>query len=103
MNRYRNIALLLCAAILPGCGDSAVQDITGPFPSASIKFFNFGVGAPDVNFYANDTKLTAINSSSGVESPLGTGRAHAGCRKRFPGFRLRSRALLQCTLGFVIC
>ena len=73
MNRYRNIALLLCAAILPGCGDSAVQDITGPFPSASIKFFNFGVGAPDVNFYANDTKLTAINSSSGVESPLGTG------------------------------
>jgi hypothetical protein len=73
MNRYRNIALLLCAALLPGCGDSAVQDITGPVPSASILFFNFGVGAPDVNFFAGDTKLTAISSSSGAESPLGTG------------------------------
>lgn len=72
-NRYRSIALLLGAALLPACGDSAVQDITRPFPSASVMFFNFGVDAPDVNFFANDTKLTAINSSSGEESSNGTG------------------------------
>jgi len=71
MNRYRSIAALLCAAVLSSCDKNAVQDITGPFPGARIKFFHFGVNAPGVNFYANDTKMTAISSATGQESTTG--------------------------------
>jgi hypothetical protein len=74
-----------------------VQDITAPLPenSARVKFFNFGVNAPGVNFYANNTKVTAISSTTctvltdanrdlclttGAESTTGTvfGAAAAG-------------------------
>ena len=71
MTKYRSIAVLLCAAAFLGCDENAVQDITGPLPSARIKFFNFGLGAPGVNFYANDTKMSAISSTTGAESPNG--------------------------------
>jgi hypothetical protein len=55
-----------------------VRDISGPPPAASrIRFFNFGVNAPSVNFYANTTKMTAIqNSTDGVEAT--TGVAYGG-------------------------
>lgn len=72
MNNNRFFAALVCAAMLAGCGDNAVQDITGPLPSARIKFFNFGVNAPGVHFYANTAKMAAISSATGVESVLGT-------------------------------
>jgi hypothetical protein len=72
MNSYRSLAVLLCAAVLSSCDKNAVQDITGPVAGARIKFFNFGVNAPGVNFYANDAKMTAISSTSGVESTTGT-------------------------------
>jgi len=55
---------LLCAATLGACEKNALQDLTGPMPSARVKFFNFGVSAPGVNFFANDTKMTAIASAS---------------------------------------
>lgn len=71
MTLFRSAAALLCAATLVACEQNAVQDITGPLPSAQIKFFNFGVNAPAVNFYANDTKMTAISSTTGAESTLG--------------------------------
>ena len=71
MNRYLSLAVLLCAAALGACEENAVQDITGPAPSARIKFFNFGVNAPQVNFYANDTKMTAVGSSTGSEAATG--------------------------------
>ncbi|HUF50010.1 MAG TPA: DUF4397 domain-containing protein [Longimicrobiales bacterium] len=63
MNTPRSIAMLLCAAVVAtACEKNAVQDITSPDAgSARVKFFNFGVSAPAVNFYANDTKMTAIN------------------------------------------
>ena len=80
MNRLRIIAVLFCAA-LSGCDKNAVQDLlTAPPAAAQIKFFNFGVGSPNVNFYANDRKLTGISSTTGVESTLGTayGAAAAG-------------------------
>lgn len=35
-------------------------------------FFNDAVGAPDVNFYANDTKVTAISSTDSAENTIGT-------------------------------
>lgn len=71
MKLFRSLALALCAFSLTACEKNAVQDITGTLPGARIKFFNFGVNAPQVNFYANDTKVTAINSATGVESNIG--------------------------------
>jgi Domain of unknown function (DUF4397) len=66
------MAALLCAGLLSACGKSAVQDITAQPPATSgIKFFNFGVNAPGVNFYANNTKMTAVSSSTGTESTIG--------------------------------
>jgi hypothetical protein len=76
--RTRSIAALLCAATLSACGDDAVQSITASPPGASIKFFNFGVGAPGVNFYADGTKMTATSSTSGQESVLGTAPGGVG-------------------------
>lgn len=72
MNKTISLAVLLCAAVLSSCGDEGVQGIAGPVAGARIKFFNFGVNAPGVNFYANDTKMTAVSSTSGTESTTGT-------------------------------
>lgn len=72
VNSLRIVAALSCVALL-GCDKNAVQDLlVSPPAAAQVKFFNFGVGAPNVNFYANDTKLTAISSTVGSESIIGT-------------------------------
>lgn len=68
MNLIRSVSLLLCATALVACEENALQDLTGPLPSARVKFFNLGVGAPGVNFYANDTKMTAVSSTLCVNS-----------------------------------
>ena len=71
--------MLLCAvAALASCDKNAVQDITGSDPGSRIRFFNFGVNAPGVNFYANTTKMTAISSTTGAESTTGTVYGGAG-------------------------
>jgi hypothetical protein len=82
MNRSKSITALLCVALLSACGDNAVQKITTALPGSAIRFYNFGVCGttqttttscmPSVNFYANDTKMTAISSTSGAESSAGT-------------------------------
>ena len=72
MTNYRAFAALLGAALLSSCDKDAVQQLTGPVPGAKIKFFNFGVNAPAVNFYANEQKVTAILSATGTESTNGT-------------------------------
>jgi hypothetical protein len=72
MTNHTSIAVLLCAAALSACGKSVTQDITGPLPTARVKFFNFGVNAPGVHFYANTTKMSAISSTTGTESTTGT-------------------------------
>ncbi len=71
MRLYKAVVALLAAVVVASCDKNAVQDITGPIDSARIKFFNFGVGAPGVNFYANTTKMTAISSTTGSESTNG--------------------------------
>jgi hypothetical protein len=74
MNRHRAFAALLCAGVLAGCsvGDKQVQNITAPPPANSrIRFFNFGVNNPSVNFYADATKMTATLSSTGTEATSG--------------------------------
>ena len=81
MTTHRTIAALLCAAALSGCEENAVQELlVSPPAAAQVKFFNFGVGAPNVNFYANNTKVTGVSSTTGTESTLGTayGAAAAG-------------------------
>jgi hypothetical protein len=85
MINTRSLAALLCAVTLSACGADAGRTIAAPSTGADIKFFNFGVGAPGVNFYANDTlKVTATSSTSctpptdpkctttGLESATGT-------------------------------
>ncbi|HJU68383.1 MAG TPA: DUF4397 domain-containing protein [Gemmatimonadaceae bacterium] len=71
MIRYRALALLVGAAALSSCEKNAVQDITGSLPASQIRFFNFGVNAPGVNFYADNTKMTAISSTTGTEATTG--------------------------------
>jgi hypothetical protein len=78
MIRYRAIALLLGATALSACDKNAVQDITGALPAAQVRFFNFGVNAPGVNFYADNTKMTAINSTTGVEATTGVTYGQVG-------------------------
>ena len=63
--------MLLCTVALTACEKNGVQDITGSLPGARVKFFNFSVGAPAVNFYANEAKITAITSATGVEAVTG--------------------------------
>jgi hypothetical protein len=95
MSRYKSIAALVCVGLLSACGDSAIQKITAAFPGSAIKFYNFGVCGttqttttscmPGVNFYANDTKITAINTTSGTESSTGTVYAAAGNGGNYSG------------------
>jgi hypothetical protein len=77
MKTHKYLGALLFAAALSGCGEKAIQSIASPPPATSrIRFFNFGVNAPGVNFYANDTKMTAVTSSTGTEAT--TGVAYGG-------------------------
>ena len=85
MTRFRSIAVLLSAAALIACDKNAVQDITGSPPAARIKFFNFGLGAPGVNFYANDTKLTAVTSATGTEATTGVTFGNVGAGGLYTG------------------
>lgn len=103
MNRHKSIAVLLGAAALASCDyeKNAIRDITGALPAASVRFFNFGVNAPGVNFYANDTKLTAISvgtctavppatpseacTTAGAESVLGVGYGGVGAGGFYSG------------------
>lgn len=56
--------LLVATAALSACEQNAVQQIAGPQEGgAAVKFFNFSVGSPAVNFYANDAKVTAIGTT----------------------------------------
>lgn len=78
----RTLAALGAALVLSACGidleTEAVQDITAPADGAYVRFFNFGVGAPSVNFYAGDTKVTAISSATGVEAASGVAYGGVG-------------------------
>ena len=71
MTKYSSIAALLFASLLAACGTKEVQSLTGTDPQGRVRFFNFGVNAPSVNFYADGTKMTAIQSTTGTESTAG--------------------------------
>jgi len=82
MKPFRSLAILLGVVALTACDKDAVQisSITAPVTGARVKFFNFGINAPQVNFYANNTKVTAISSTTTTESTVGVayGAAAAG-------------------------
>ena len=68
MHRHRSLAVLLCAAVLSSCNwfdDAGARDITAPITgSARIKFHNFSPSSVGVNFFANDQKMTAVQTST---------------------------------------
>lgn len=76
--RPRLLAAFVGALALSGCEKNAVQEIAGPATGAQVRFFNFAVGSPQVNFYANESKVTAINSTTLVESTTGVAYGAAG-------------------------
>jgi hypothetical protein len=80
MTRYPILAALLGAATLAACEKNAVQVLptAETIPGGRVKFFNFGVNAPGVNFYAGTTKMTAILSGSGQEATIGVTYGGAG-------------------------
>ena len=80
MPTIRTFAALGAALVLSACSmeKNAVQDITGPVTGGQVRFFNFGYGTPTVNFYANDAKVTAITSATGVESTSGVAYGGVG-------------------------
>lgn len=72
MTKHIAIAALAAIVALSACDENGVRTIDGPLPSSAIKFYNFGVNSPPVNFYADGVKMTAAPSATGVESDSGT-------------------------------
>src|SRR5687767_13040381 len=87
--------LLIAVAIMTACEKNAVGIIDDPEAGngANVKFFNYSVGSPQVNFYVNDKKVTAISAtgcyllddanrqqclSTGMESTAGVAYGAAG-------------------------
>jgi hypothetical protein len=68
MKTLRSILMLVVAvAMTSACEKNAVQIIAGPQEGGSnVKFFNYAVGSPNVNFYINDQKITAVNATGCV-------------------------------------
>ncbi|MBX7117992.1 MAG: DUF4397 domain-containing protein [Gemmatimonadaceae bacterium] len=79
MTKTRLLGALLATLALAACGEkNQVQDIAGAPPGAYVKFFNFGINAPQVNFYAGAQKMTAISSTTGVEATTGVAYGSVG-------------------------
>ena len=73
--KYIILAVLLLSTIIYSCEKNAIQVIAKPVSGAQVKFFNFAISAPSVNFYANTTKVSATSSTTGLESTSGTAYA----------------------------
>src|SRR5690242_13547853 len=70
MTRIRLLSSLLGGLALAACSKDGVHVPTGPTAGSYIKFYNFGVNAPSVNFFANDAKVTAISSTNCTPPPV---------------------------------
>jgi Domain of unknown function (DUF4397) len=64
MNRYSIAVAAIGAIALAACDKNEVRDITAPVSGANVRFLNLGANAPGVNFFANDTKVTAVASTN---------------------------------------
>lgn len=58
------LMLVVAAAAAVACEKTQLMQITDPpAGGVAVKFFNFSVGAPLVNFFANDVKVTAVSAT----------------------------------------
>lgn len=79
MRAFRILAALLGAVVLASCEKNAVQVLpNAEIPGARVKFFNFSLNSPQVNFYSDETKMTAVVSSTGTEATTGVAYGSAG-------------------------
>jgi hypothetical protein len=64
-SRWNALLLLATMAGAAACEKNAVQVLDDPDAGngANVKFFNFSVGSPSVNFYVNDQKVTAVSAT----------------------------------------
>jgi hypothetical protein len=66
------IAVFSAAIItFSSCEKSAVQVIDAPPNGPLVRFYNFAINGPSVNFFANDIKVSATNSATGIEALTG--------------------------------
>lgn len=71
------ILLLFCVALMiSSCAKDAVQIIDTPPNGPFVKVYNFALNGPSANFFINDFKISAANSTTGIE--LATGLAYSG-------------------------
>ncbi len=76
---YIGLAALLLSTALFSCKKNGIQVIDQPInlaDNAQIKYFNFSVGSPSINFYANDAKVTGTLSTTGVEGATAYGAVY---------------------------
>lgn len=66
--RYLLSAVLLLSTIILSCDKTDIQTIDSPVKESGIKFYNFSVNSPAVNYFANDIKVTSAVSTTGAES-----------------------------------
>jgi hypothetical protein len=91
MKKFHFAAALLGMLVLAACDKNTVQTIDGPLAGSYVKFFNFGVNAPAVNYYSDNVKITAINNTTcqtaqpdpkclttGIESATGISYGNVG-------------------------
>lgn len=55
--------MLMAVGVTTACEKNAVLDLDNPEVfGGNVKFFNFSVNSPSVNFYVNGTKVTAVSA-----------------------------------------
>lgn len=66
-------AVFLLATLMFSCKKDGINEIDTITTDggAQIKFFNFGVSSPSLNFYADNGKVSAIVSATGTEAATG--------------------------------
>ena len=76
--KTKNIYLIMLISALfitASCEKSAVQVIDSAPTGPLLRFYNFALNGPSVNFYANDLKVTATSSATGLEAVTGVNYA----------------------------
>ncbi|WAC41930.1 hypothetical protein [Pedobacter sp. SL55] len=69
--RFNIITAIIVSLFILSCEKNAVQQIDYTPAGAFIRAYNFAVSGPTVNIYANDKKMTAIGSTTGIEAAAG--------------------------------
>lgn len=76
--KYINLAAMLLLSLTFGCKKAEIRTIDQIIDSSTpqIKFFNFAVNGPSVNFFGNGNKIGGVVSATGSEAT--TGIAYGG-------------------------